>query len=329
MRLQFRQFVTLATLTAVEATRQPIFLLLTTTCVLLTILTPMLALYNFGEDGRLARDSGLAYQFVFGLFVAAYAACSSLAREIRSGTASAVLSKPVNRDIFFLSKFAGVSFVIIAFSICSVTATLLSERVAERFMLTSKTVGYVTDWQTAGMLVASVFLSYLIAGLLNYKLKQPFESTAFGLLIVGVLAVFVISGFFNQLGDFDPFDFRVQWRILPVSILITMALLILAAIALALSSCLDTISTVIFCVAFFALGLLSDYLFGRYAGTFIAPTLAHMLLPNWQHFWMSDALRRGGSVPWSYLLSAAVYTVAYIIGVLCLGIASFRHADMK
>ena len=89
MMLRVRQFVTLSILTAVEATRQPICLLLTTTCILLTMLTPMLALHNFGEDGRLARDSGLAYQFVFGLFVAAYAACSSLAREMRSGTASA------------------------------------------------------------------------------------------------------------------------------------------------------------------------------------------------------------------------------------------------
>jgi len=41
---------------------------------------------------------------VFGVFVSGYAACVSLAREMRTGTASAVLSKPVSREIFFLAK---------------------------------------------------------------------------------------------------------------------------------------------------------------------------------------------------------------------------------
>ena len=68
--LRIRQFLTMAGLTAVEAIRQPICLLLTTACVVLTALIPLLTLHNFGEDGKLARDSGLAFHLVFGLLVA-------------------------------------------------------------------------------------------------------------------------------------------------------------------------------------------------------------------------------------------------------------------
>lgn len=329
MLLRVKQFTTLATLTAVEAIRQPICLLLTTTCVILTAAMPMLLLHNFGEDGRLARDTGLALHFVIGLFVAGYAACSSLSHEMRSGTASAVLSKPVGKEIFFLAKFAGIAAVVLAFSLCATIATLVGERVSEHFVMTKQIVGYYSDWWTGNMLLAAPFVAYLLAGLINYKFRRPFESTAFYMLIVCILAVFLVSAFFNRMGQFAPFDFRVQWRIIPASVLITTALLILAAIALSLSTRLGTVATLTFCVVLFMLGLMSDYLFGRSSEQNLFASAAHLLLPNWQHFWMSDALRDGGRIPISYVLAAGRYAAIYLVGILCLGVASFRHAEMK
>ena len=326
--LRLRQFFALAGLAALEAIRQPILLLLTVTCVLATTLTPLTLMHNFGEDGKLARDGGLAFHLVFGLFVAAYAAGSSLSREMRGGTASAVLSKPVSREVFFVAKFAGIAAVVVAFSLCATIATLMSERIAEHFVVTSRQAGFSTDWAAGRLLLAAPAAACLIAGLLNYAARRPFQSTAYGLLIVCLLAAFWVSGFFDRSGHWAPLDFGVQWRIAPVSLLVTLALVMLAALAVSLATRLDTVPTLSVCGGVFLLGLVSDHLFGG-PGAGPAARLLHGVIPNWQHFWLCDALDGGGSVTWSYVLKAAGYAAVSAAACLLFGIVSFRHAEVK
>jgi hypothetical protein len=327
MILRVRQFLTLAGLTAVEAIRQPICILLTAACVILMGLMPLLLLHTFGEDGRLVRDSALAFHFVFGLFIVGYAACSSLAREMRSGTASAVLSKPVGREVFFLSKFAGIAAVICAFSMCATISTLLSERIAEKFL--EDRMVWVTDIQTGRMLIAAPFVAFLIAGIINYATRRPFESTAFGLLIVSLLAVFFIAGFFDTFGHVAPFDSRAQWRIVPASLLITMALIVLSAIALGLSVKLGTVPTLTLLFLVLIAGLVSDYALGRLSATSNTALVLYRLIPNLQNFWVPEALANGGRIPLTYLVNAGIYGAAYSAGILCLGVIAFRHTEMK
>ena len=324
-----RQFAAVAGLTAAEAARQPICLLLAATCVLLIGLTPLLVMYKFGEDGKLVRDSALAYHLVFGLFIAGYSAASCLAREMKSGTASAILSKPVSRELLFLAKFFGVSVVVLLFSLCATGATLLSERVAEKFVFTGDLVGYVMDWRTGRLLLAAPFAALLTAALINYLGGRTFGSSAFALLLLFVLLAFFVSGFYDRTGGLASFDFRVQWRILPASCLVTMALIVLSAIALSLSSRLQAVPTLTLCASLLVLGLMSDYLFGRACDTSRLSAFIYAVLPNWQHFWACDALNGGRAIPWSYVLNVAVYGAAYSAGVLCLGALSFKHAEMK
>jgi len=327
--LKLKQFLALAGLAALEAIRQPICLLLSSACVVLSTLIPFLHMYKYGEDGKLVRDGALALHFFFGVFIAGYAASSSLAREMRTGTASVVLSKPVSREVFFLSKFAGITVLILAFSACATMVTLLSERVAERFYFTDKLVGYCTDWQTGVLLIAAPFAAYLVAAVINYLAKRPFESTAFGLLVLFLFLVFLVCGFFDTTGHPAPFDFRVQWRIVPASLLVTMALIVLSAIAMGLSTRLTTVPTLTICSAIFLAGLMSDFLFGRNAEVSLIAGFLYCVIPNWQHFWVSDALTGGGTIPWTYILNAGSYALVYSAGILCLGIMSFRHAEMR
>lgn len=324
-----KQFLTVTRLTAVESVRQPIFLLLAVSCVVFTILTPMITMHSFGEEGRLARDSGLALHFVFGLFMVGYAASSSLSREMQSGTASAVLCKPVSREMFFLAKFAGISAVLLMFSFCAVLATLMSERISDRFINSEKGMGYCTDWLTGKLLLTGICVSFITAGAINYKTRRVFGSTAFGALMLSLVVVFIITGFFDVTGQFDPFDFRVKWQIVPASLLVGVALVMLCAIAMALSSRLGTMPTMVACAGIFVLGLMSDYLFGRHAGVSGISAFFYWVVPNWQHFWRSDALSAGGTIPSDYMLNSIYYAVAYTSGILALGLLSFRHAEMK
>jgi len=74
--------------------------------------------------------------------------------------------------------------------------------------------------------------------------------------------------------------------------------------------------------------MMSDYLFGRSAGESTVAAALYRLVPNWQHFWVVDALAEGGTVPWPHVLGVALYAAVYTAGVLCLGVASFRHAEI-
>jgi len=324
-----RQFLSLASLTSLEAIRQPIFLLLVSANVVCTALVPMVLMHHFGEEGKLARDSGLALQFVFGLLITGYAASSSLAREMRKGTASAVLSKPVSRDLFFLAKFAGIAVIVLAFSTCSVAATLLAERISEKFVSSRPAFLYVTDVRTGALLLAAPAVACLVAGALNFFFRSPFESTAFGLLLATVLGVFFSSGFFDRAGRIAPFAFEVDWRILPAGVLVTLALLVLAAVALGLSTRFRTFPTLSICAALFFLGLVSDYLLGRRADTSLLAKGLYRAVPNWQHFWVSDALTGGGTIPVEYVLSAGLYAGLCCAGVLFLGLWSFHRAETE
>lgn len=326
---RWRQFGALTGLTALEAIRQPICLLLSATCIILIGLMPVLLLHQFGEDGRLVRDSALALHLVFGLFITGHAACSTLAREIRAGTASAVLSKPVSRDLFFLAKFAGIAGVVLLFSLCATAATLLAERATDHFLQTPAWTGWVRDAHVGRLLLAAPFVAFLAAAAINYFLRRPFESTAFGLLVVAVLGAFLAAGFLDRWGRVVRFDPDVDWRILSASVLVTLALLLLLAIALALSVRWSTLPTLAMLLMLLMAGLISDYAFGPSAGDSPVSFVLYRLLPNWQHFWRPEALANGGVIPWSTVAGTALYGAVYAAGVLVLGMVEFRRVEMK
>src|SRR5580765_3271435 len=103
-----RQFITIATNAFMELVRQPIFLLLMTSSAAFEIYLAIPLYFAFGDEPKLVKNGTLAVMLLAGLLGAVLSASASLAREIRLGTVLAVLSKPVGRAQFLLSKYAGL-----------------------------------------------------------------------------------------------------------------------------------------------------------------------------------------------------------------------------
>jgi len=95
-----RQFFAIASNAFMELIRQPIFLLLLTTSSLFEVGLACVNYFGFGDEPKLVKNSALAVMLLTGLFSAVMSASASVAREIRSGTALAVLAKPVSRASF-------------------------------------------------------------------------------------------------------------------------------------------------------------------------------------------------------------------------------------
>src|SRR5256886_5023156 len=104
-----RQFITISVNAFMELIRQPVFLLLLSASALFSVYLASLPYFGFGDDPKLVKDSVLAVMLLAGLLGAVLCASSSVSREIRSGTALAVLSKPVGRASFLLAKYAGLA----------------------------------------------------------------------------------------------------------------------------------------------------------------------------------------------------------------------------
>ena len=56
--------------------------------------------------------------------------------------------------------------------------------------------------------------------------------------------------------------------------------------------------------------------------------MSYGLLPNWQDFWIVDALSGGGNIPWGYVAGTAGYAGLYTVAVLALGLLSFRRVEI-
>src|SRR3984885_13165676 len=166
-----RQFFTIAINAFMELVRQPVFLLLMTASALFELFLAVPYYFAFGDEPKLVENSTLAVMFLSGLFGAVLSASSSLAREIRSGTALAVLSKPVGRIKFLLGKFAGLAGALTVLTYVNTVGILLASRMA--FDAYGK-----TDLPAIGIFGGGIALAYALAGFSNFFLRRPFVSDA-------------------------------------------------------------------------------------------------------------------------------------------------------
>ena len=319
-----RQFLTIAANAFMELVRQPIFLLLMTGSLLFEIFLAVPYYFAFGDEPKLVENSALAVMLLAGLFGAVLSASASLAREIRSGTALAVLSKPVGRAQFLLAKYTGLAAALTLLASVDMVGVMLASWMS--FDAYGK-----TDVPALGILAAGVALAYLLAGFSNFFLRRPFVSDAvFAMLVMVTLAAFAICQFTKQLVTLGT-QAHVNWNLIPAGILILFALWILAAVALACSTRLDMIATLAVCSAVFLIGLMSDYLFGLPAarGNWWASTL-YTVVPNWQIFWLADAIEAGKSTfQWAYVGKALAYAVCYAGAALAVGTALFEERELS
>lgn len=332
-------FLPLAKLTCVEIPRQPALLLLSTTLILFIGSLPFLITHNLGEAGKLVRDSGMAMMFLGSLLLAVPAACNAVSTEIRRGTAGAILSKPVSRIRFLAAKFTGVSMVMLVFSAMATMAIIMADRAAA--------IEFQVGWRYLIPLYVAVISAYLIASLINFTTRRPFASTAFWCMAILIFGAFVWTAVIKELpgevqahAEIDehhghshdaphaPEPVPIKWALIPACALLTLAALMIQSLALLCALKLGVVPSLSVCSGFFLVGLMSDYLLAVRAGEVLWAKIIYWILPNWQHFWMADALTGGGQVPWIYVAQAAVYALAWTGGILCIAFGIFDRMEV-
>ena len=323
-----RQFTTIATNAFMELVRQPVFLLLTTCSAVFEIFLATPYYFALGDEPALVKNSVLAVMLLAGLLGAVLSASAALAREIRAGTALAVLSKPVGKTRFLLAKYAGVIGALSLMTYVNLVAALIASR------MTFDAYGD-TDMAALGIFAAGVLAAYAIAGFSNFFLRRPFVGDAFiALLVTITLAAFFIFQFTKQEQSLNQMA-HVDWRMIPAAVLILFAVWILAALALACSTRFDTIPTLAICSAFFLLGIMSDYIYWKLGGSVHGggpwwATALYAVIPNWQDFWLADALSMGkDTFHWGYVGKALLYVIGYVGATLTVAVMLFEERELS
>ena len=162
-----------------ELVRQPVFLLLMTCAAVFNVFLAAVPYFGFGDDPKLVKDSTLAVMLLSGLFGAVLNASASVAHEIRSGTALAVLAKPVGRAQFLLAKYLGLAAALTVLTYVNALSALLASRMA------FDAYGDA-DTRALGIFCGTLALGYATAGFINYFLQRPFVANA-------VLAVVIMA----------------------------------------------------------------------------------------------------------------------------------------
>lgn len=309
--------------TLIEILRQPVYIVIIISALFLYVLSPSITMYTIDEDIKLLRELGLSTLFLSGLFIAIFAATGAVTEEIESKTITTILSKPISRGTFVIGKFLGITAAVILAHYILTIAMIMAIR---HGVLENATDTH--DWPVITTAVAVALVALLLTAFLNYVYDWSFSATAVVLTAVLVTIGMVFLSLIDKEWQFNPQNNAFEAFDIYASALLLMAVIVLVALAVMFSTRFNVVLTMTFCVATFLIGLISDYIFGRFADTHLWAKIAHILAPNLQVFWVSDAIYEGSSIPLNYLFISGVYALLYTTGILALAIALFQRRQV-
>lgn len=273
----FGQLRAIAWITVLEALGHPATLLLTLASAAGTLALPLFQFQRFTEDGRLARDCGLATAMFFGVLLAAGGACR-LTRALGDGTSAVALTKPVSRGLWLCGHALGTGVALMAYWLTQGAAVLLAEGFSPRY----HTMGTYAD--VRGILIS---LAFLAAALVLAALNHRFRGGRFVLSAALLMPVLLWGRVLMLQGP--------HWG--DLSALAALALGVAQAGALATALAVR-------CPP------------GMTVGLTLAAVAGAMVFLNGSAYLPLDALSGGGQVPWAtlgWLVPQSVCAVAFFL----------------
>ena len=318
------KLLAIAVNTFLETIRQPIFGVVLVATLFLMIMNVGLAAFTLDDDDKLLTELGLSTLLLSGLFLASFSATSVLTREIENKTVLTVVSKPVSRPVFLAGKYLGLLMALVLAYYIGFLGFFYS--IQHKVLQTSADPWHmpVLVFGLGGAIVAGV-----VAAFANFIFDKEFVATALWvgtpLLTVGAL----LTCFFGREWEVQSFaDGFPDPQILVAVLLIFLAVVVLSAIALAASTRLGQVMTLLICLAVLMIGLISDYLLSELAERSLLADLVYRHIPNFSLFWVIDAVNAEHVIPGRYVAYVVAYTVLLTLAALLAAAALFQRREV-
>ncbi|MBN2211603.1 MAG: hypothetical protein JW709_09435 [Sedimentisphaerales bacterium] len=322
-----RNLPPIITNTFTETLRQPIYGIIIGATILLFIFSPSLVMYTLDDDNLLLQDVGLSTLLVAGLLLAVFAAVGTVTEEIENKTVLTVVSKTVRRSVFIIGKFLGIAAaVLLAMYLLSLTLLFVIRQGVMQAAYNK--ADYVVI--ILGSIALGVTLIVSLAA--NYLYSLRFGSTA--VVLWSILAT-ILAGvlfFIDKDWHYNPQPQNLHFQMAGPILLTVIAVLVLTSIAVAAATRLNMVTTLLVCTIFFLLGTSLPFWLGpviarggvwQYVGQ-----AALAIVPNVNHFVVTNAIYAEVPVPLSYIGITSLYAILYVTAVLLFAIALFRRREI-
>jgi hypothetical protein len=200
--------------------------------------------------------------------------------------------------------------------------------------------------------ILAIGATFAVAIWCNYFYGWSFPASilGFGIPLLGI--AYVLSLLFAK--DWTPVLPSGQFKgsIWVAIAMMWLGLCVLASIAVAVSTRFGQVVTLGITFGAFVIGLMSDWLIARRlrdiggmlerlakdgsAGSALDANhaqlallkVAYAIVPNFQVFWLSDAIQQKRDIPVAYLMPSVAYGAAMIVAVMCVAVALFQRREV-
>jgi ABC-type transport system involved in multi-copper enzyme maturation permease subunit len=339
------QLLAIARNTFFESIRQPVLLVVLVICTILVVLSNPFSAYTMTDDNKMFVDIGLSTVFIGGAILSAFIASNVITREIENRTVLTVVSKPVSRPVFIFGKYVGVcgaqvlAMLFLSFVFMLVDIHGVQQTVTTPYHLPVILLGFAAVVVGA---VAGIWCNFFY----GWVFSSTFVVLTTPLLAIAYVLCLIFAHDFATQSPAVSFEGNLWIAVLAV----ILAQLVLSAIAVAVSTRFSQITTLITTVGFFLLGLLSDWIFARRINalgetfeslgqTTTAPfdglhvqfwffQTLHAIVPNFQVFWLADAITQDANIPLDYLAWTLPYGLLMIVIALAIAIILFQRREV-
>ena len=303
-----------------ESLREPIYCLMLLAALLLIWCYPPLSCFAFSEPLKLVVDSSMATALLFGLIVAVLCASNTVAREMRNGTVLLLMSKPVSRWSFILGKILGIAAAVTLFALLCNLGCLISVFVA-------------VDQFRYNMRIHYGFLAVIAASAFIGMAANFIRGSSFTEICTYALGVLLTALAVGLLLRCKPPKAIVIVDLVKALMLVDFACVAMATLAVVAATRLDMVPNLCVCTAIFFLGLLSSYLFQKFEKTKSEElkqllTILYSIFPNWQFFWLVDAIAMRKTIPWGYVGMAALYMLLFVVIAAMWAVVLFQEKEV-
>ncbi len=319
----------IAKVTFLQIIRQPIFGVLTLLALGLMTIAPSITAFTLSDDNLMLQDLCLSTMLLTGLLLAAFSAAGAISAEIDDQTILTIVSKPINRLAFIAGKFIGVMAALL---LAAIFMTLTFLLVLRHGVLSAAYMERDMPVIVFGLSAAAIALVF--AGLANYLFDWQFAPTAMALGLPLLAFAVAISGFFGKSWKLQDFGTGYSLDVLGACALLLLAVWVLAGICLACSTRLNVVWTLVVAFVVLCLGMILDWMIlPRIQAADLAPVRVlwssiYAIIPNFQAFWMLDALDQGKHITAFYILQALGYAACYIGAMLFLAYSLFLERQV-
>lgn len=299
----------------------PFFFILHLSLISFIALIGCLPGFAFGEQIRMLRDESLAVTFLCGCLAAALGADHVIGEDLRKGTVSMIMSRPVSPVAFILGKWTGLIASLTIIHVSATTACLWITRLNY----------YEHHLEIFGLIfyILIVFITLILLAIKHYFMGGCYVWQANLALGISFVATFLLLNFWGYNGRMpSTYGALVDWNTYQVFLMIFMAIIVFSAIISSLSVIMDHSMLMGVAAALFIGGLFSEYVINTLPLPEYFRTCLKILTPNWQTFWTTETLAGKACVPWNYINSSLFHAIGQSVIFITFGRFLFQQQEI-